>query len=191
MSIAGCAHARCDDGSVWTHGYCLTSGSESLLLCSPPDVGSTVVLEGGPGGADVSLRALAASAGAADAEAHSAPVRITSYADAVAAGQATVVPQARHAPAVPCVWPALSRPDEQDWRDACNGIATQAASGSRVCVVVCGPKGAGKSTLTRLLVNTLLSATQHAVGLLDADCGAPEVTPPGLVSLSGPLPSRS
>ena len=59
-----------------------------------------------------------------------------------------------------------------------------------MCAVVCGPKGAGKSTLTRLLVNTLQSATQHAVGLLDADCGAPEVTPPGLVSLSlldGPL----
>jgi polynucleotide 5'-hydroxyl-kinase GRC3/NOL9 len=54
----------------------------------------------------------------------------------------------------------------------------------RVCAVVCGPKGAGKSTLTRLLVNTLQSATQRAVGLLDADCGAPEVTPPGVVSLS-------
>ena len=72
----------------------------------------------------------------------------------------------------------------QEWRDACNGIAAQAASGLRVCAVVCGPKGAGKSTFTRLLVNTLQTATQQAVGLLDADCGAPEVTPPGLVSLS-------
>ena len=72
----------------------------------------------------------------------------------------------------------------QDWRDACNAIGAQAASGLRVCAVVCGPKGAGKSTLTRLLVNTLQSATKRAVGLLDADCGAPEVTPPGLVSLS-------
>jgi hypothetical protein len=53
-----------------------------------------------------------------------------------------------------------------------------------VCAVVCGPKGAGKSTLVRLLVNTLQAATRAPVGLLDADCGAPEVTPPGLVSLS-------
>jgi hypothetical protein len=53
-----------------------------------------------------------------------------------------------------------------------------------VRAVVCGPKGAGKSTLVRLLVNTLQAATRASVGLLDADCGAPEVTPPGLVSLS-------
>ena len=53
-----------------------------------------------------------------------------------------------------------------------------------MCAVVCGPKGAGKSTFTRLLLNTLQSATTRAVGLLDADCGAPEVTPPGMASLS-------
>jgi polynucleotide 5'-hydroxyl-kinase GRC3/NOL9 len=53
-----------------------------------------------------------------------------------------------------------------------------------VCAVVVGPKGAGKSTLARLLLNTLQAATQRPVGLLDADCGAPELTPPGLVSLA-------
>lgn len=50
--------------------------------------------------------------------------------------------------------------------------------------VVCGPKGAGKSTLARLLVNALQGATSGAVGFLDVDCGAPELTPPGLLSLS-------
>ncbi len=50
--------------------------------------------------------------------------------------------------------------------------------------MVVGPKGAGKSTLARLLLNTLQAATARPVGLLDADCGAPELTPPGLVSLA-------
>jgi hypothetical protein len=51
-------------------------------------------------------------------------------------------------------------------------------------VVVCGPKGAGKSTLARLAVNALQAATHQPCGLLDADCGAPEVAPPGCVSLA-------
>lgn len=49
--------------------------------------------------------------------------------------------------------------------------------------MVCGAKGVGKSTFVRLAVNTLLRRVPE-VALLDADCGQPEVTPPGLVSLS-------
>jgi polynucleotide 5'-hydroxyl-kinase GRC3/NOL9 len=48
---------------------------------------------------------------------------------------------------------------------------------------VCGPKGAGKSTLARLAVNTLLQHV-HQVAFLDVDPGQSELTPPGLVSLS-------
>jgi hypothetical protein len=50
-------------------------------------------------------------------------------------------------------------------------------------VVVCGAKGVGKSTLCRYLVNRLLRS-YNQVALLDSDVGQPELTPPGLVSLS-------
>ena len=49
--------------------------------------------------------------------------------------------------------------------------------------VVCGPKGAGKSTLARLMVNTLLQHVRQ-VAFLDVDPGQSELTAPGLLSLS-------
>lgn len=50
-------------------------------------------------------------------------------------------------------------------------------------VAVAGPKGAGKSSLARLLVNQLLNH-HPVVAYLDTDCGQPEVTPPGMVSVT-------
>ena len=51
--------------------------------------------------------------------------------------------------------------------------------------MVCGPKSTGKSTFSRLLVNSFLSRafTQSGVGFLDLDPGQPEYSPPGEVSL--------
>ena len=51
--------------------------------------------------------------------------------------------------------------------------------------MICGPKGAGKSTLTRLLTNELISKSSLGSGvcLLDIDPGQPEYSPPGDVSL--------
>ncbi|KAJ9647247.1 Polynucleotide 5'-hydroxyl-kinase grc3 [Coniosporium tulheliwenetii] len=56
-------------------------------------------------------------------------------------------------------------------------------------VMVCGPKGTGKSTLARLMVNRLLTAGPSPNGLIDSvflldlDPGQPEYSPPGQVSL--------
>ena len=97
-SVVGCALTRCDSGCAWTHGHRVVPGSDNLLLRSLPDVGSTAVLEGGPAGAVLSLRALDAPAGAA--EPNAARIRVTAYGDAVAAGHATLVPQARLVPPV-------------------------------------------------------------------------------------------
>lgn len=95
VSVVGCALTRCVSGCAWTHGHRLVSGSDSLLLRSLPDVGSTTVLEGGPAGAVLSLRALDVPAsGAAAAEPGAAHVRVIPYGDAVAAGHATLVTQA-------------------------------------------------------------------------------------------------
>ena len=49
-------------------------------------------------------------------------------------------------------------------------------------VVVCGSKNTGKSSFCRYLVNSLLNA-HDSVLYMDTDCGQPEYTPPGLVSL--------
>lgn len=50
-------------------------------------------------------------------------------------------------------------------------------------VAVCGPKNAGKSTLCKYLVNTLLSRSKSVL-YLETDLGQSEVTPPGLVTLT-------
>jgi hypothetical protein len=101
VSVVGCAHTRCERGSAWTHGHRLAPGGKTVVLRSLPDVGSTAVLEGGPDGAVVALRALVDD-GAARAETV-ATLRVTAYADAVAAGHATIVTQARLAPPAMCL----------------------------------------------------------------------------------------
>lgn len=73
--------------------------------------------------------------------------------------------------------------------DACaptqlfDGLAA-GRGGAATRVLACGPKGVGKSTITRLLVNWLL-ATHKRVVLVDLDVGQPELTPPGPCSRSG------
>lgn len=56
------------------------------------------------------------------------------------------------------------------------------ACGAPLVVAVMGAKGAGKSTFMRVLANRLLADTPR-VAFLDSDCGQPELTPPGMVSL--------
>lgn len=50
-------------------------------------------------------------------------------------------------------------------------------------VALCGSKGMGKSTVGRLVVNTLLNCFP-VVAFLETDVGQPEFTPPGLVSIT-------
>eukprot|EP00798_Chlamydomonas_sp_ICE-L_P003493 gene3490-13559_t len=69
---------------------------------------------------------------------------------------------------------------------ALQDICQDSASPTPVVIAICGPKGAGKSSFSRLLVNSLISnAVPHPrVSYLDCDCGQPEFTPAGLVSLT-------
>ena len=52
-------------------------------------------------------------------------------------------------------------------------------------IMVCGPKGSGKSTFTRLLINAFIARSQGSseAALLDLDPGQPEYSPPGNISL--------
>jgi polynucleotide 5'-kinase involved in rRNA processing len=56
----------------------------------------------------------------------------------------------------------------------------------RARVAICGAKGVGKSTCLRYMANRLLSSGQFdkGVAILDADVGQPELSPPGLLTLS-------
>ncbi len=67
-----------------------------------------------------------------------------------------------------------------DWTAAC---AKLAALRQPAVVVVVGERNAGKSTLCRLLVNTMLGS-RDSVAFLDTDLGQSEFAPPGLVSLA-------
>lgn len=51
-------------------------------------------------------------------------------------------------------------------------------------VLVCGAKGVGKSTYLRYITNRMLSTTYQQVAVLDLDSGQPELSPPGLLTLS-------
>ena len=105
----------------------------------------------------------------------------------------------------PTPTPTLPPPPPASWRAAAASIAScaqasLAAGGGPPSVVVVGPKNVGKSSFARLLANELLScsscrccsptgtrpasASPAVVAWCDADCGQPELTPPGLVSLS-------
>ena len=50
--------------------------------------------------------------------------------------------------------------------------------------VVCGAKHVGKSTCIRYAVHRLLSHPIEAVALLDCDAGQPEMSPPGMLTLT-------
>ena len=62
-----------------------------------------------------------------------------------------------------------------------------ASMGAPAAAAVCGSKGTGKSTFSRLLLNTLLNKCDQ-VAWLDTDCGQPEFTVPGQPLLTRDLP---
>lgn len=86
------------------------------------------------------------------------------------------------------------------WVDTADSIMADAASMQRApVVVICGAKGAGKSTMARYIVNRILGSQRGSesrffdepkgrvgdlgVAYLETDVGQPELTPPGVVSL--------
>lgn len=85
-------------------------------------------------------------------------------------------------------WVSAHPPFPPSWVQLATDIAQSVGQGLRsgappAVIVVCGAKKVGKSSLTRLLANVLLNH-HRCVAYLDSDCGQPEFTPPGLVSLS-------
>jgi len=74
---------------------------------------------------------------------------------------------------------AIWQPPEQ-WQRFVSDLSgsSHLSPAETLCVLVCGSKNTGKSSLARLLVNALLSK-HDTVAFFDTDCGQPELTPPG------------
>ncbi len=51
-------------------------------------------------------------------------------------------------------------------------------------MAICGAKGVGKSTFLRYATNRILSGNTPKVAILDADVGQPEMSQPGMVTLT-------
>ncbi|PKA63665.1 Polynucleotide 5'-hydroxyl-kinase NOL9 [Apostasia shenzhenica] len=66
------------------------------------------------------------------------------------------------------------------WEDALHTVTH--FSQAPPITVICGPKNSGKSTFSRLLLNSLLERYDK-VGYLDTDVGQPEFSVPGVLSL--------
>ncbi|KAL8936326.1 MAG: hypothetical protein Q9216_004989 [Gyalolechia sp. 2 TL-2023] len=82
-----------------------------------------------------------------------------------------------------------------DWQSLISTLTSQPQPNQPKSMLVCGPKGSGKSTFSRILANTILTnpslisnldnitKATGCVALLDIDPGQPEFSPPGEVSL--------
>ncbi|OVA11958.1 Pre-mRNA cleavage complex II Clp1 [Macleaya cordata] len=69
------------------------------------------------------------------------------------------------------------------WSRAADSIAYDSVTSPPPIAFVCGPKNSGKTTFSRILLNTLLQR-YNKVAYLDTDVGQPEFTPPGCLSLN-------
>jgi polynucleotide 5'-hydroxyl-kinase GRC3/NOL9 len=74
----------------------------------------------------------------------------------------------------------------KSWKLAMDCVVQDVSKGHKKLarVVVCGAKHVGKSTCIRYAVNRLLSHSVKTVALLDCDMGQPEMSPPGMLTLT-------
>ncbi|KAL8771680.1 MAG: hypothetical protein Q9209_002871 [Squamulea sp. 1 TL-2023] len=70
------------------------------------------------------------------------------------------------------------------WQPLLTSLTTRKQEGAPTAAFVCGPKGSGKSTFVRMLINGINDTRgSRYIALLDIDPGQPEFSPPGEVSL--------
>jgi polynucleotide 5'-hydroxyl-kinase GRC3/NOL9 len=75
----------------------------------------------------------------------------------------------------------------ESWKSAMDCVVQDVSSKEdkkQARVVVCGAKHVGKSTCIRYAVHRLLSHSVKTVALLDCDMGQPEMSPPGMLTLT-------
>ncbi|BDA42877.1 Polynucleotide 5'-hydroxyl-kinase NOL9 [Coccomyxa sp. Obi] len=180
LYFEGKAQISVTRGAIWLNGTFLEAGSAKTAICADTVLGGALPIEAVPSGTQVP-------------HPHQ-DVQITFH-PPVEPGASTTASNTNGGSSAGDRWWVL--PDgaraaphiPQDWREAAAGVSAAIAevcaagrSGGRA-VAVAGAKGTGKSSFARLLANSLLNHVQR-VAWLDADCGQPEFTVPGLVSLT-------
>ncbi|CAL8467483.1 g7021 [Coccomyxa elongata] len=180
LYFEGKAEISVTRGAVWLNGTYLEAGSAKTTICADAVLGGALPIEAVPSGTKVphphqdvqmSFHPPMESGESATASNSS--------------GVSPVGPRWRVLPDGACA--AYHSP--QDWREAAAGVSAAIAeacaagrSGGRA-VAVAGAKGTGKTSFARLLANSILNHVPR-IAWLDADCGQPEFTVPGLVSLT-------
>ncbi|KAK3250112.1 hypothetical protein CYMTET_40495 [Cymbomonas tetramitiformis] len=190
FAIEGLVLARVVQGSAWVHGCPLAPSSGEVLLLSNPRVSSAIVLEAPEEGLQP-LSADPCPQPAPPPARHTEPCLVNLRplhmalqpeltGVELAAGSQGAHWESIHSPAKlrPVTLPGA-------WRTAVTQIQHDAWSEQlpSPVVVVAGPKGVGKSTLSRFVVNSLLG-TCPTVAYLDLDPGQPEIGFPGTLTLA-------
>ncbi|CAL5222401.1 g4760 [Coccomyxa viridis] len=167
----GRAELQCKGGAVWIQGTYVEDGASSVCLSAAAEAGGLLPIQALPSNTQVPR----------------APSRCTvifgppkdSEAERPLASGWSVHGEDRTQAALHIM---------PEWAEAASGISAAmqeacAGGGAAAVTAVCGSKGTGKSTFGRLLLNSLLNACNQ-VAWLETDCGQPEFTVPGLVSLT-------
>jgi polynucleotide 5'-hydroxyl-kinase GRC3/NOL9 len=183
LCFCGSVSVRVESGALSVSGARLVPASGACDLHSPPWAPASL-LELAPAGSATSKSASAPMRCvvtlAACAAKHLSAGPEVAEAAKVAAAEAPALCLAGFAPVFEAptgVFAPLTVPD--DWARALSDAAELRARS----LVLVGPRGAGKSTLARLLVNRLLIRCTR-VAMLDCDLGQSELAPPGLVGLA-------
>ena len=81
--------------------------------------------------------------------------------------------------------PIVAFKPSPEWLETASRCADKAGIKTAPRIMVCGPKGSGKSSFVKYLCNRLLSSRYepHGVGYMDLDPGQPEFSSPGDISL--------
>lgn len=169
VALTGPASVRVEMGTAWLAGKVMVAGA-SLCVDSDAKYGGPLHIEALPDQQQVPLATtgvvkltLASRHGSAAAEKE--PEGLSYKMQMLSSAQMAL------------------RRYSQPWLQAAEDVVSAVRQGGCPAVAVVGSKGVGKSTLSRLLVNSLLEATP-VVAYLDTDCGQSEFTVPGLVSLT-------
>ena len=155
VCVDGACVARCVEGAVTVGGYALARSQEVVVRSAAGMASAVTCAASGTSAATLEFRA-------------------------ARGGGAYAVCGAREARALGWTPTTVSR----DWERALTRVREAATRTTEAfAAAFVGPKGVGKSTLARHAANVILRE-RGVCGWLDLDCGQPELTAPGMVSLT-------
>lgn len=209
VAIIGRADMTVIKGAVEVMGHTITAASAAAMrLDSPAHWMSALVIRNSTCGCNNESSENSAAATVTVTEVHLQSVVVSGrsgFDDTDGAADVEATPlQLLSFEVVPTNMPRSVVTIPQSWKSACDNICEswrryvtadfddewctpdgQSVFATAPRVLVCGAKNQGKSTAVRYIVNRLLSE-QHCnnVTVLDCDVGQPELSPPGMLTLT-------